>query len=95
VLIYTVDCTLRDEAAVLTRLAGDRNISPTPDMAYKFVAQAPAGLQERPIVIGMGPCGFWPPCCWPRWAFARSCWSAARSCASAPRTPGACGARTR
>ena len=58
VLIYTVDCTLRDEAAVFTRLDGDRNISPTPDMAYKAVAQAPAGLQERPIVIGMGPCGF-------------------------------------
>ncbi len=57
-LIYTVDCTLRDEAAVFKRLHGDRNISPTPDMAYKMVAQAPDGLQERPIVIGMGPCGF-------------------------------------
>ena len=57
-LIYTVDCTLRDEAAVFKRLHGDRNISPTPDMAYKMVAQAPAGLSERPIVIGMGPCGF-------------------------------------
>ncbi len=57
-LIYTVDCTLRDEAAVFKRLHGDRNISPTPDMAYKMVAQAPAGFTERPIVIGMGPCGF-------------------------------------
>jgi hypothetical protein len=27
-------------------------------MAYKMVAQAPAGFTERPIVIGMGPCGF-------------------------------------
>jgi len=26
-------------------------------MAYKFVGQAPEGLQERPVVIGMGPCG--------------------------------------
>ncbi len=57
-LIYTLDCELRDEAAVFKRLHGDRNISPTPDMAYKVVAQAPAGLTERPIVIGMGPCGF-------------------------------------
>jgi len=57
-LIYTLDCTLRDEAAVFKRLHGDRNISPTPDMAYKVVAQAPADLQERPIIIGMGPCGF-------------------------------------
>ena len=57
-LIYTLDCELRDEASVFRRLAGDRNIGPTPDMAYKVVAQAPAGLTERPIVIGMGPCGF-------------------------------------
>lgn len=57
-LIYTLDCDLRDEAAVFKRLHGDRNVSPTPDMAYKVVAQAPAGLTERPIVIGMGPCGF-------------------------------------
>ncbi len=57
-LIYTVDCTLRDEAAVFKRLAGDRNVSATPDMAYKYVAHAPADLTERPIVIGMGPCGF-------------------------------------
>ncbi|WP_150427692.1 NAD(P)/FAD-dependent oxidoreductase [Dechloromonas sp. CZR5] len=57
-LIYTLDCDLRDEAAVFKRLHGDRNVSPTPDMAYKVVAQAPAGLSERPIVIGMGPCGF-------------------------------------
>ncbi len=57
-LIYTLDCTLRDEAAVFKRLHGDRNVGPTPDMAYKVVARAPAGLTERPIVIGMGPCGF-------------------------------------
>src|SRR5574343_528215 len=57
-LIYTVDCTLRDEAEVCKRRAGDRNVSATPDMAYKVVAQAPADLHERPIVIGMGPCGF-------------------------------------
>ena len=29
---------------------------PTPDMEYKFVAQAPADFQ-RPLVIGAGPCG--------------------------------------
>src|SRR5574343_1349967 len=51
-LIYTVDCELRDETAVFKRLDGDRNISPTPDMGYKVVAQAPAGLTERPIFIG-------------------------------------------
>ncbi|MDB5815217.1 MAG: dependent oxidoreductase family protein [Rhodocyclales bacterium] len=56
-LIYSVDVTVRDEAALLTRLQGVAHVGPTPDMAYRFVTQAPANLQERPIVIGMGPCG--------------------------------------
>lgn len=28
-----------------------------PDTAYRFVAHAPEGMTERPIVIGTGPCG--------------------------------------
>lgn len=56
-LIYSVDVELRDEAGVLERLAGQAHVSPTPDMRYHFVAQAPAGLQERPVIIGFGPCG--------------------------------------
>ena len=56
-LIYSVDVALRDEAAVLQRFAGKPHIGPTPDMGYKFVAQAPANLAERPIIIGFGPCG--------------------------------------
>ncbi|TXI74029.1 MAG: NAD(P)/FAD-dependent oxidoreductase [Dechloromonas sp.] len=56
-LVYSIDLTLRDEAAVRARLADDRHLVPTPDMAYRFVAQAPAGLQSRPVVIGTGPCG--------------------------------------
>jgi uncharacterized FAD-dependent dehydrogenase len=57
-LVYTVDVELTDEAAVLERLAGDKDLRPTPDMAYQFVAQAPAGWSGlRPVVIGAGPCG--------------------------------------
>ncbi len=56
-LIYTLDIDLRDEAAVLARHAGERNIGPTPDTSYKYVAQAPSGQSQRPIVIGTGPCG--------------------------------------
>jgi len=56
VLIYTLDIELRDEAAVLKRLSRDRNISPAPDLRYRFVARAP-GRFTRPIVIGTGPCG--------------------------------------
>lgn len=61
VLIYTVDCTVRDEAAVLQTHQGDPHIRPTPDMAYRFVGHAPADFQAtpgtRPLVIGFGPCG--------------------------------------
>ena len=65
-LIYTVDVQLRDEAKVRNRartIATDKSamsvspITPTPDMEYRFVARAPAGLKLRPIVIGTGPCG--------------------------------------
>ena len=56
-LIYTLDFDVRDEPALLKNLADDRNVGPRPDTSYKYVAQAPAGLQTRPIVIGTGPCG--------------------------------------
>ena len=56
-LVYALDVTVKDEAAVLKRFANDPNVKPTPDMDYKFVAKAPATLTHRPIVIGAGPCG--------------------------------------
>ena len=55
--IYIIDLEVRDEAAVLASFAGDPHICPAPDTRYYPVAQAPAGLSERPIVIGFGPCG--------------------------------------
>ncbi|MDP2132566.1 MAG: hypothetical protein Q8J99_03055, partial [Sulfuritalea sp.] len=58
VFIYTLDVELKNEAAVLKRLRGDRHVGPTPDTAYHFVARAPAApLPLRPVVIGTGPCG--------------------------------------
>ncbi|MES2888621.1 MAG: NAD(P)/FAD-dependent oxidoreductase [Pseudomonadota bacterium] len=66
-LIYTVDCTLRDEAACLAQHAGDVHLRPTPDMRYVPVGQADArffgramtggAAPLRPVVIGFGPCG--------------------------------------
>jgi len=56
-LIYSVDVEVNDEASVVARLKGVPHVAPTPDMAYRFVAQAPADLQERPVIIGFGPCG--------------------------------------
>ncbi len=55
-MVYTVDVALRDEAAVLARFANDSQLRPTPDTAYRLVAQAPKDF-TRPVVVGAGPCG--------------------------------------
>jgi uncharacterized FAD-dependent dehydrogenase len=61
VLIYSVDVEVVDEAAVLERLRHDTHLMPSPDMAYKFVADGPQLAShpdfQRPVVIGIGPCG--------------------------------------
>ena len=57
VLTYSFDVEVRDEAAVLRRLQGNRSVAPAPDIEYKFVGHAPAQLKNRPVVIGTGPCG--------------------------------------
>src|SRR5471030_1490940 len=57
-LTYIVDVDVKDEAAALRYLDDQPHCTVTPDMAYKFVAKAPAQLTTlRPVVIGMGPCG--------------------------------------
>jgi uncharacterized FAD-dependent dehydrogenase len=55
--IYTVDVTVRDAPLVLERFKDDPAIRPAPDTQYYPVAQAPATLTERPVIIGFGPCG--------------------------------------
>ena len=55
--IYTLEVEVKNEAALLKRLQGDRNVTVARDTRYKFVAQAQAGLPLRPVVIGLGPCG--------------------------------------
>jgi hypothetical protein len=55
--IYTLDVEVSNEAALLDRLNGAPHITRAPDTHYQFVAQAPAGLEERPVIIGLGPCG--------------------------------------
>lgn len=56
-LIYTVDVEVANAEKLLAKFEKDQHVRPTPDMSYKFVTQAPANLQERPLVIGFGPCG--------------------------------------
>ncbi len=54
---YTLDVEVKNESALLERLAGDKHVSATPDTSYKPVAQAPKNLALPPVVIGTGPCG--------------------------------------
>jgi hypothetical protein len=60
VLIYTIDCEVRDEASVLAK-HGDQHLRPAPDTRYRFVGHAPADFhaseRPRPLVVGFGPCG--------------------------------------
>ena len=57
-MVYSVDITLADEAAILARFHDDRHVQPTPDTEYHFVAQAPDNhAGSRPVVVGAGPCG--------------------------------------
>ena len=95
VLSYTIDLEVRDEPALLARLAGDRHLARSPDMRYRFVGHAPADFaaagRPRPIVIGFGPCGIFAALILAQMGCGRSCWSVARRCVNARRTPGACG----
>ena len=56
-LIYALDIDTPREAELLQRFADDPHVQPTPDTEYHAVAQAPAQLPHRPLVIGFGPCG--------------------------------------
>ncbi len=61
-LVYTLDCEVADEAAVLALVQPlDPKIRPAPDTRYRFVGHAPAdfaaGERPRPVVVGFGPCG--------------------------------------
>jgi len=59
--IYTLDLSVKDEEAVLKRLARDPHIRLSPDTRYHFVAHFDSHIKPqsalRPVVIGFGPCG--------------------------------------
>ncbi|HZW13661.1 MAG TPA: NAD(P)/FAD-dependent oxidoreductase [Noviherbaspirillum sp.] len=56
-LVYTLDVEVKNEEAVLASMKGVPHVNIAPDTSYKLVAQAPANTQERPVIIGFGPCG--------------------------------------
>ena len=55
--VYIIDLAARDEAEILQRFELDQHVRPAPDTNYYPVAQAPSSLNERPLVVGFGPCG--------------------------------------
>ncbi|WP_028695380.1 NAD(P)/FAD-dependent oxidoreductase [Pseudomonas cremoricolorata] len=55
--IYTIDLQASNESELLAKFADDRNVGIAPDVSYRYVGQAPQDLQERPLVVGFGPCG--------------------------------------
>lgn len=56
-LLYTLDIEVNNEAKLLAQFADDQKVRETPDTDYHPVVKAPDNLSERPVVIGMGPCG--------------------------------------
>jgi uncharacterized FAD-dependent dehydrogenase len=57
ILMYTLDVETTQNEQLITEHVNNQNIKVSPDTSYKFVGQAPDDLIERPVVIGMGPCG--------------------------------------
>jgi uncharacterized FAD-dependent dehydrogenase len=47
----------KNVALALTHFAGNVHVRPSPDTRYHFIAKAPQKIQQRPVVIGFGPCG--------------------------------------
>lgn len=58
-LIYTLDVEVSHEleTELLIQFADSSLVRKAPDLDYRYVAQAPKDLQQRPIVVGFGPCG--------------------------------------
>lgn len=62
-LVYQLDVCLEAtlEASVLAKFEDTNSVKKSPDTGYYFVAQAdknfPQDEQQRPIVVGFGPCG--------------------------------------
>jgi len=60
-LIYQLDVSLTKDVESRILSANQNSVRVTPDTSYKFVAQASVNFpdtgQQRPIIIGFGPCG--------------------------------------
>ncbi len=57
ILMYTIDIETTVDEQLLEQFADDNNVKTSPDTNYYFVGKAPEVVEQRPVVIGFGPCG--------------------------------------
>ena len=57
IFVYSVDVEIVNENRIISNLNRYKNVRISPDMDYKFDLKAPADLEERPVIVGTGPCG--------------------------------------
>ncbi|WP_077342330.1 NAD(P)/FAD-dependent oxidoreductase [Pseudocolwellia agarivorans] len=57
ILMYTIDVDTTINEQLLEKFVDDNNVKASPDTHYYFVGEAPKTLEQRPVVIGFGPCG--------------------------------------
>lgn len=55
--VYIVDVETANDEKLLKKFESNPHVIKTPDSTYVNVAEAPADLKIRPVVIGTGPCG--------------------------------------
>jgi uncharacterized protein len=55
--VYVIDVETTREKQLLQRFKKDPHIVLTPDTSYRYVTHAATKIEQRPIVIGCGPCG--------------------------------------
>jgi uncharacterized FAD-dependent dehydrogenase len=58
-VVYIVDVDLDTtlQTELLAQLAGHPHVGPTPDMRYTLLPCQPRNPDDRPVVVGFGPCG--------------------------------------
>ncbi len=55
--VYSIDAEVKNEAKLLAKFSRDPHVKSAPDTNYQFVVNVPAGIKERPLVVGFGPAG--------------------------------------
>ncbi len=55
--IYAVDAVVVHEEKLLRKFARDKDVMPSPNLAYQYVETGSHGLKNPPVIVGSGPAG--------------------------------------